>query len=135
MRILDIALKLLLWFLITTDTSLANCLIGGAVALLLPQFGKTASARASLSHIKLWLQMLWKIVLAIPQAYVEAFEMMLKPHKIEEITVEKVEPHRTRGLIFLDIFLITFTPKTIVVDYFSDDDARGSYVVHSIRRR
>lgn len=30
------------------------------------------------------------------------------------ITMERVKPRRSPGLIFLDIFLITFTPKTIV---------------------
>ena len=134
MRILDIMLKLLLWFSITTDISLANCLIGGAVALMLPSFG-TKSAISSRMHIKLWLQMLWKIMLAIPQAYLEAFDMMLHPHRVEAIAIEKVRRRPTRGLIFLDIFLITFTPKTVVIDYFTDDNDRGSYVVHSIRRK
>jgi len=134
MRLLDIALKLTLWFLITTDISVENCLIGGAVAVLLPRFEKS-SAVSSLSHARLWLQMLWKIILAIPKAYIEAFEMMLRPHKVEEFTIERVRARPTRGLIFLDIFLITFTPKTIVVDYFSDEEGCGSYVVHSISRR
>ncbi|MFK8183817.1 MAG: Na+/H+ antiporter subunit E [Phormidesmis sp.] len=137
MRILDISFKLLLWFLITTDTSLANCLIGGAVALLLPQFGKaySSSSFSSWSHLKLWLKMLGKIALAIPRAYLEAFDMILNPHKVEAITVEKVIPRPTRGLIFLDIFLITFTPKTIVVDYVAEGEERGAYVVHSISQR
>lgn len=134
MRVFDIAFKLVLWFLITTDVSLANCLIGGAVALLLPSVS-TTSAISSLTHIKLWLQMLGKIFLAIPRAYIEAFDMILHPHKVEEITIEKVSARPTRGLIFLDIFLITFTPKTIVVDYFTSEDGCGSYVVHSISQR
>lgn len=134
-RILDIALKLALWFLITTDISWSNCLIGGVVALVLPRFGK-APTIAPFRHLTLWLRMLWKIMLAIPKAYIEAFEMIFRPHKVEEITVERVSARPTQGLIFLDIFLITFTPKTIVVDYFSDDeDGCGSYVVHSISRR
>lgn len=136
MRVLDIAFKLLLWFLITTDTSLENCLIGGVVALLLPQFGKAYSPASfsSIAHIKLWGQMLGKIALAIPKAYIEAFEMILNPHKVEEITAEKVIPRPTRGLIFLDIFLITFTPKTIVVDYVTEGEEKGAYIVHSISR-
>ena len=43
----------------------------------------------------------------------------------------RVKPNRTPGLIFLDIFLITFTPKTIVLNYRDD----GWYTVHRIRRR
>lgn len=137
MRVLDIALKLLLWFLITTDLSLANWLIGGVVALLLPDFSRFATAqmpKSSLFRAKQWIQMIGQILLAIPRAYIEAIEMMLHPHKVEEITAEEVIPRATRGLVFLDIFLITFTPKTIVVDYVSDDETSGAYIVHSIRR-
>lgn len=138
-RFIDITLKLVLWFLITTDISVANCLIGIAVAIALPSFSG-ATANHSSAHIKTWLKMIGKILLAIPKAYIEAFEMILNPHKVEAITIEKVRSRPTRGLIFLDIFLITFTPKTIVIDYFADDDAlgpeaSGSYVVHSISRR
>ncbi len=61
-------------------------------------------------------------------AYLEALEIMVNPHDYEEITLEQVKPRRTPGLIFLDIFLITFTPKTIVVKYHE----RGWYEVHQI---
>ncbi len=69
--------------------------------------------------------------MAIPQAYIEAFEIILRPHTQEEVTLERVKPGRTPGLIFLDIFLITFTPKTIVLKYQED----GWYEVHRVRRR
>ena len=45
--------------------------------------------------------------------------------------MERVRPQRTPGLIFLDIFLITFTPKTIVVKCHED----GWYEVHRVKRR
>ena len=138
MRLLDLLFKLVLWFLLTADTSLANVAIGFCVALLLPRFSdlpetqtETSSQASTVVIAQAWLQMLWKIAAAIPRAYFEAFEMMLHPHNFEEIVIQQGKPRQTRGLVFLDIFLITFTPKTIVVNYSSD----GQYTVHSVSRR
>jgi multicomponent Na+:H+ antiporter subunit E len=74
---------------------------------------------------------LWETLVAIPQAYMEAFEIIFRPHNHEDVTMERVKAGRTPGLIFLDIFLITFTPKTIVLKYHEE----GWYEVHWVRRR
>ncbi|NEQ29691.1 MAG: Na+/H+ antiporter subunit E [Leptolyngbya sp. SIO4C5] len=122
---LNLILRLTIWFLLTADLSWANILIGVSVALLLPR-GYTAPGR-----LQDWLRSLGETLVAIPQAYKEAVEIILRPHRHEEITVERVKPQRTPGLIFLDIFLITFTPKTIALQYQED----GWYTVHWIRRK
>lgn len=122
---LDLLLRLVIWFLLTADGSLANIIIGICVALLLPR-GYTAS-----STLRDWLHVLWEIIVAIPIAYKEAIEIMLRPHRHEAIAMERVKPNRSPGLIFLDIFLITFTPKTIVLHYHDD----GRYEVHQVVRR
>ncbi|MGB3137701.1 MAG: cation:proton antiporter, partial [Nodosilinea sp.] len=122
---LNIILRLTIWFLLTADLSWANILIGVSVALLLPR-GVTSPGL-----LKDWLITLWEVVVAIPQAYKEAFEIMIRPHHDEAVLVERAKPRRTPGLIFLDIFLITFTPKTIVQRYYD----RGWYEVHYIQRR
>ena len=120
----NIVLRLAIWFLLTSDFSLANIIIGVSIALLLPRHHK------SLGALKDWLQVLWEIVVAIPQAYIEAIQMMLRPHNDEDFVCERIKPRRTPGLIFLDIFLITFTPKTIVFKYHE----QGWYEVHRVRR-
>lgn len=125
MVILELILRLTIWFLLTSDLSLTNIVIGVVVALIIPR-NATRSA-----PIREWLRTLWKSVIAVPQAYMEAIEIILWPHQHEEITLEKVLPHRTPGLVFLDIFIITFTPKTVVTKYYE----RGWYNVHWIRRR
>ncbi|MCC5597686.1 Na+/H+ antiporter subunit E [Nostoc favosum] len=122
---LNLILRLTIWFLLTADFSVANIIIGISIALLLPG-GKTAK-----ESLKDWLRVLGEIVVAIPQAYIEAFQIILRPHKYEDITMEQVKPGRTPGLVFLDIFLITFTPKTIVLKYHE----AGWYEVHWVRRR
>ncbi|MGF1523138.1 MAG: Na+/H+ antiporter subunit E [Leptolyngbyaceae cyanobacterium] len=124
-RWLDLLLRLSIWFLLTADISLANIIIGLCVALLLP--GRYTGPAA----LRDWLRVFWEIIRAIPQAYIEAFEIIVRPHNREGITMERVKPRRTPGLIFLDIFLITFTPKTIVLKYHED----GWYEVHQVKRR
>ncbi|MBW4616001.1 MAG: Na+/H+ antiporter subunit E [Desmonostoc vinosum HA7617-LM4] len=122
---LNLILRLVIWFLLTANLSVANIIIGITIALLLPHKHKATGV------LRDWLRALAEIIVAIPQAYIEAFEIIFRPHNEEDITIERVKPRRTPGLIFLDIFLITFTPKTIVLKYNED----GWYEVHRVRRR
>lgn len=122
---LNLLLRLAIWFLLTADLSWPNVAIGIAIALLLP------SHYSMTARLGDWLHVLWEIVVAVPIAYIEAIEMIFRPHLYEEVTMERVKPNRTPGLIFLDIFLITFTPKTIVLKYHED----GWYEVHRVQRR
>ncbi len=117
-------LRLTIWFLLTADFSLANIAIGVAIAFLLPR------SYAPPEPLKEWFDVYGKILWAIPIAYLEAFELIFRPHRHEDIILEKVPNHRSPLLIFLDVFLITFTPKTIVVKYRED----GFYEVHRVRR-
>lgn len=122
---LTLILRLAIWFLLTSSLNFANIIIGIFVAFLLP--GRTKSP----DRLNDWLRVLGEIIVAIPQAYLEAFEIMIFPHRYETVTMERVKPQRSPGLIFLDIFLITFTPKTIVVKYHEE----GWYEVHRVQRR
>ncbi|HEY9762537.1 MAG TPA: Na+/H+ antiporter subunit E [Trichocoleus sp.] len=122
---LNLILRLAIWFLLTANLSIANTIIGVSIALILPH------RHQALGALKDWIRLLGQILLAIPLAYIEAFELILRPHTQENITLERVRPRRTTGLVFLDIFLITFTPKTIVTKYHE----KGWYEVHKINRR
>ncbi|PSB63040.1 cation:proton antiporter, partial [filamentous cyanobacterium CCP1] len=79
---LNLILRLTIWFLLTADLSPANIVIGVSVALLLPGRQKAAAA------LKDWLHVLGEILVPIPQAYKEAFELMLRPHRAEDVTLE-----------------------------------------------
>ena len=121
----DLILRLVIWFLLTANLSLVNIAIGVTIALLLP--------RSSVAKTR-FRDLLWglgKIIVAIPQAYGEAVQLILQPHTEEEIVMERVQGRRSPGLVFLDIFLITFTPKTTVLNYHED----GWYEVHQVKRR
>jgi multicomponent Na+:H+ antiporter subunit E len=122
---LNLLLRLTIWFLLTADLSWANILIGVSVSVLLPR-GLTNPGT-----LKDWLRTLGEVAVAIPQAYAEAVEIMVRPHRHEVVTVDRAKPRRSPGLLFLDIFLITFTPKTIVQHY----REQGWYEVHRISRR
>ena len=117
-------LRLTIWFLLTADFSLPNIAIGFIIAFLLPR------SYAPPEPLREWLGVLGNIFRAIPIAYLEAFELIFRPHRHEEVIMEKVPNHRSPLLIFLDVFLITFTPKTIVVKYHEE----GFYEVHVVRR-
>ena len=123
---LDLILRLAIWFLLTSDFSLANITIGIFMAIIMPPSYKKPGGKS-----KDWLRVLGEAIVAIPQAYIEALQIMIRPHNQEEIVKEKVRPNRTPGLIFMDIFVITFTPKTIVLKYSQE----GHYEVHQVRRR
>ena len=125
----DILLRMTIWLLLTADLSLANIAIGVAISFLLPTFGPRSYVAPAV--LKDWLHILWEILVAIPKAYIEAFGMILRPHRQEEITSEPSRQRRTPGLLFLDIFLITFTPKTIVVKHHEE----GWHEVHWVKRR
>ncbi|MEM8779667.1 MAG: cation:proton antiporter [Cyanobacteria bacterium P01_G01_bin.49] len=122
--VIHLILRLVIWLLLTADLSPLNIMIGVAIAFLLPH-------RVSASEtLKDWLKVFGQTILAIPQAYLEAFQMIIRPHQQSVITQEQVKPGHSSRLIFWDIFLITFTPKTIVLKY----DPRGWYEVHRIKR-
>lgn len=122
---LNLILRLVIWFLLTADLSLPNIIIGVTISLLLPHNHKIRG------QIQDWMRALWEIIVAVPIAYMEAIEIIFFPHRFEDVTMEQVPPRRSPGLVFLDIFLITFTPKTIVLKYHE----QGWYEVHRITRR
>ena len=118
-------LRLTIWLLLTANVSLTNIIIGVIIALLLPR------GKSSPEKLKSWVKVIIKIIIAIPVAFMEAFEIIFRPHKQEEIIMEKVKLNRSPLLVFIDIFLITFTPKTIVMKYHEE----GWYEVHYIKPR
>lgn len=121
----EFILRLSLWLLLTANFTVANIVIGVAIALLLPRY------HAEPDRLRDILRTLSKVLVAVPIAYIEAVQMIFRPHTREEIIEERVSSRRSPGLIFLDIFLITFTPKTIVLRYY---DA-GWYAVHLVKYR
>ena len=120
----NLIFRLIIWLLLTADLSWFNILIGVIFVSIIPR------SYPSSANIRDWIQVLWQLLITIPQAYYEAIEMIIYPHTEEEIILEKIPPNRSSRLIFIDIFRITFTPKTIVVKYRKG----GFYAIHRVRR-
>ncbi|MBJ7898660.1 MAG: cation:proton antiporter [Cyanobacteria bacterium RI_101] len=116
-------LRLGLWLLLTANLGLGNVLFGAALALLLP--------RPFAGRLTPWqlLQSLGRLLWALPQAYGEALEMLRFPHRYERRTWEESQAQGRPALVFLDIFLITFTPKSLVLQ-----EREGRYEVHYLDR-
>ncbi|MGY6530782.1 MAG: cation:proton antiporter [Cyanobacterium sp.] len=129
----SILFRLVLWFLLTADFGIANVIIGILVAMLLPPYNIFSNTKVTTSKekIKELLTIFKHIIIAVPQAYIESIDLILHPHRHEEIVREAVEPNRSKLLIFLDTYVITFTPKAVVVKY----NHRGWYEVHYVRRK
>ncbi|MBD2175586.1 Na+/H+ antiporter subunit E [Pseudanabaena sp. FACHB-1998] len=118
-------LRIVIWFLLTANFSITNIIIGLIVSLLMPYY------RSENVRFKDVLQSLVRIIKAVPQSYIESIQMICQPHKHEEVLLEKAKLHRSAALVFLDIFLITYTPKTIVLRHHEE----GWYVVHHVIKR
>ncbi|MBE9221192.1 cation:proton antiporter [Cyanobacterium stanieri LEGE 03274] len=129
----SILFRLILWFLLTADFGITNVIIGILVALLLPPYNIFSKAPYTNTEEKLkdLLTIFKHIIIAIPQAYKESIEMILSPHRHEEVVREAVPPNRSKLLIFLDTYVITFTPKAVVIKY----NDKGWYDVHYVKRK
>ncbi|AFZ46419.1 multisubunit sodium/proton antiporter, MrpE subunit [Cyanobacterium stanieri PCC 7202] len=129
----SILFRLVIWFLLTADFGITNVIIGVLVALLLPPYNIFSKRDSSNTEEKIHelLTIFKHILIAIPQAYKESIEMIFTPHRHEEVVREAVHPNRSKLLIFLDTYVITFTPKAVVIKY----NHRGWYEVHYVRRK
>jgi multicomponent Na+:H+ antiporter subunit E len=117
-------LRLTIWFLLTANLGIVNLILGLAFALLLPRpFAASPPLGKLIRH-------LGRVLIAIPQAYYEAVQMMIYPHNRERIFLERATSPNIPALVFLDIFLITFTPKTLVIR----ERETGEYEIHSLER-
>lgn len=134
-RLIVVAMRLLVWCLLTADLEAANLAIGLAVALALPQ----PRPNRTLPPAQLVRAVLVSLR-AVPQAYGEAFQLVLRRPAREQLESTPVEwPRQSRNpvhppsaLVFLDVFRITLTPLTIALGM----EAGGtSYRVHRLEER
>jgi multicomponent Na+:H+ antiporter subunit E len=122
-----IALRLLIWLLLSADLEAANVAIGLAVAMALPlprrhrQPPLSELGRALLASLR-----------AIPQAYIEAVQLLWRRpgrEREERLPVEYQAARPVAALVFLDVFRITLTPLTIALGL---DPSGRLYRVHRL---
>jgi multicomponent Na+:H+ antiporter subunit E len=124
--LLSCLLRLLLWGLLTADTSAVNLLIGVALALLLPH------ARGPRQPLGPLLRALWNALVAVPVAYGEALALIGGGREQERWLEQPASLPSQRLVIFLEVLAITLTPFTLVLGL-SQVDGRPIYRIHQLR--
>jgi multicomponent Na+:H+ antiporter subunit E len=110
-RLITVALRLLIWALLTGDLGRVNVLIGVLVALLLPMARRSRSL--PLGQL---LAALCDSLRAIPQAFAEAFALLRAGRRLEEgLESQRFSDSGSALLIFLEVFRVTLTPFTIAL--------------------
>jgi multicomponent Na+:H+ antiporter subunit E len=118
--------RLLLWQLLTADLSVLNVMIGLALALLIPRARSRPVPMA-----ELW-QGLGRALLAVPQAYGEAFALIGARRLVERDILQPARTPTVPLLVFLDVFRITLTPFTIALGLEMGPDG-AHYRIHDLR--
>jgi multicomponent Na+:H+ antiporter subunit E len=124
--LLSCLLRLLLWYLLTADSSALNLAIGAALALLLPH---AQGPRQPLGPL---LRALGQALVAVPQAYGEALALIGGGREQERWLEQPASPPSQRLVIFLEVLAITLTPFTLVLGL-SRVDGRPIYRIHQLR--
>lgn len=110
-RVITVALRLLIWLLLTGDSSRVNVLIGVLVALLLPMSRR--SRRLPLGQLLVALR---DSLAAVPQAFAEGFVLLRAGRRLEEgLESQRFSDSGSALLIFLEVFRVTLTPFTIAL--------------------
>ncbi len=123
--IVSTAFRVLLWFLLTSDGTPLNLLIGLVIALCLP---RSRSGRWPLRQL---IRVLAQSLVAIPKAYAEALTLLVAAGEKERFILLPGSGSASPLVVFLEVFAITLTPLTIVLGVQSDTNAL-SYRVHQL---
>lgn len=119
----SVLIRLCFWLLLTADIGPANICIGLAAAVLIPKIpGKRVSG-------KVLTAVLLQGFRAVPVAYLQAADMVIRPHRFEYTERHPIRFGFNPLVVFMEIFLVTFTPKTLVINF----DKHRHITVHHIR--
>lgn len=110
-RVITVALRLLIWLLLTGDPGRVNVLIGVLVAVLLPM-----SRRSRRLPLRPLLVALRDSLLAIPQAFAEGWVLLRSGRALSErLESQRFSDCDSALLIFLEVVRVTLTPFTIAL--------------------
>ncbi|MFC1762417.1 hypothetical protein ACFL6U_10105 [Planctomycetota bacterium] len=115
-----------LWMLLTMDTSWLNGCIGLIAAVLVSWLPKHKFSAVQL------LFFILSTLIRLPLVVWEALLIVFLPHRYERITCETLKDTDNPWTVFRQVFLITFTPKLLVI---SDEDELGQVHTHSLERK
>lgn len=121
--VLNVALRLGLWMLLTQDPRGLNVLIGLAVAVLLPI---ESSRSLPAQHL---VRATGQVLEAIPQAFHQAVQLLGRRRLREGFGTVPGQGRSNDLLMFLEVFTITLTPFSICLGM---DPAGRRYHVHTL---
>ncbi|WP_372808889.1 Na+/H+ antiporter subunit E [Pontiella sp.] len=110
-----------IWMLLTADFSRTNALAGLVAAALVALLPKHRFSAWQLFRLIL------SVLIRVPMAIWESACIVFIPHPNERISTEKIQHPQNRWSIFCQSFIITFTPRSLVVSE-DDDEIR----IHSL---
>lgn len=114
-----------LWMLLTTEFSLVNVCFGVVAAVLVAWLPKYRFSALQL------LRLAGATLFRLPQALAQTFWIVLMPHRHERIVPLRLQRPQDPWRTFCEIFLVTYTPKSLVVS----DEEDGMVQVHSLERK
>ena len=114
-----------IWMLLTADFTWTNACIGLLGALIVSLLLKHLFSALQLIDLVL------SALIRLPQALWETFLIVIIPHRYTRITYQTVDHPDNPWRVFCQIFLITFTPRSLVMS----DEKKGQVRLHSLERR
>jgi len=114
-----------LWMFLTSEFSIPNACLGLVAAVLVSWLPKHRFSALQL------ILLVGSVMIRLPQALGQACWIVLMPHDHERITALRLQHAQDPWRAFCQIFLITYTPKSLVVS----DEKDGCVQIHSLERR
>lgn len=113
-----------IWMLLTADFSWPNAVVG--------LLGAVMVSRLPLYRFSAWqlVVLIVSTLVRVPSALWESFRIVLLPHPYEQVSTRKVHHPENRWAVFCQTFIITFTPRSLVVG-----EEGGELHIHSLERR
>jgi multicomponent Na+:H+ antiporter subunit E len=119
-----VLLSFVVWMLLTGDFSVSNAVLGFCAAVLIARL-----PRQRFSAMQL-VGLFFSILACLPKAILEAFWIVIVPHRYEKTLSRKVKA-RNHWALLCQTLMITLTPRTLVVGEEGEDVLR----VHRLERK
>ena len=120
-----ILLAFVIWMLFTSDFSALNALIGLVGSIIVALLSPHQFSAGQL------LGLVVGTLIRLPKAIWESFLIILIPHRYEKISLEKVQDPKQPWSVFCQTFLITFTPRSLVIS----EEREGKIQLHTLARK
>jgi len=119
-----VLLALGLWLLLTSDFSWGNVLLG--------LFGAALASRVSGYRFSVYqlASLVLGVLKSLPLALWQTFLIVCSPHPVERVERVPLKHPSDPWACFRQVFLITFTPKSLVIS----DENEGHVLLHSVEQ-